>query len=403
MEKKPLISVIMPVYNVEDYVGRAIESIQNQNFSSYEIICVDDCSTDNSYGVLESYALKNSKIKLHKNDVNMGAGASKNRALDLAAGEYICFCDADDYFSNDMFEKLYEYIARSDTDGVMYGSDYWIGNRCNGCKFVKGLAPEKGYSPYKILECHIDEKAFFTSACRMMVKLSYLRRMEIRFSERTLCDDLGYTLGLMLSNEGNFIYLKDSFYNYCRREGSISSNVSSGKFLCGIMDVIFSYVETKGNLPKNLQDLLYCILANLYMALSVEERNVFFKHINDKYGSEVIDDIVSVHCSRFFKHIDMVFNELKQHNGEIYIYGAGNYAIDLYRVLKTYDMCVSGFVVSSLDGNPVTIDGIQVLKLSDNAYKISDCIMLVATHPKHHDNIARILGEFNINNVVLCK
>lgn len=402
MEEKPLISVIMPVYNVEHYVGRAIESIQNQNFSSYEIICVDDCSTDSSYSVLESYASKDPKIKLYRNDFNIGAGASKNNALSLAQGEYVCFCDADDYFSQGMFETLHHYISKSNADGIMYGSNYWIGDKCSRCRFIDGL-DVKMYYPYQMLEAHIMEKAFFTSACRMVVRLSYLRNRGIRFSEGSLCDDLEYTLGLMLSKEGKFIYLKESFYNYCKRDGSISSNILSGIFLCNVLDSIFYYVRTKGDIPSKLRELLYGILANLYVALNWDERNIFLRHINTNYSDRLMDEILSVRCSRFFYKIDEVITAVQQHSANIYIYGAGNYAVDLYRVLKAYGICVSGFVVSSLDGNVASIDDVKVFNIDDVACKICDSLILVATLPRHHDKILQTLTCLEITNIVLCK
>ena len=92
-----MISVIVPVYNVEDYLHVCINSILNQTYQDFEIICVDDASTDSSLEILEYFSLKDSRVKVLKNDSNKGPGYSRNRGLDVAKGEYVSFLDADDW------------------------------------------------------------------------------------------------------------------------------------------------------------------------------------------------------------------------------------------------------------------------------------------------------------------
>lgn len=102
---KPLITVIVPVYNVENYLNRCIKSIANQSYRNLEIILVDDGSTDTSGEICDSWAKKDSRIKvIHKK--NGGVSSARNAALDIATGAYIGFVDADDYISEAMFEKL---------------------------------------------------------------------------------------------------------------------------------------------------------------------------------------------------------------------------------------------------------------------------------------------------------
>ena len=117
---KELISVIVPVYNVEQYLPKCIESITNQTYKNLEIILVDDGSTDNSGRICDEYAQKDERIiVLHKE--NEGQATARNMALDIARGEYIGFADSDDYLALDMFEKLYEVICSYDCDISMCG------------------------------------------------------------------------------------------------------------------------------------------------------------------------------------------------------------------------------------------------------------------------------------------
>lgn len=115
-----MISVIIPVYNVEDYIHICINSVLKQTYQDFEIICIDDASTDSSLEILEFFAYKDSRIKILKNDFRRGAGFSRNRGLDLAQGKYISFLDGDDWFSPNAFEILIEKAEKDKLDLLMF-------------------------------------------------------------------------------------------------------------------------------------------------------------------------------------------------------------------------------------------------------------------------------------------
>lgn len=113
--KKTLISVIIPVYNVEEYLGQCLDSIINQTYKNLEIIIVDDWSTDNSWKIRDEYAKNDKRIKLiHQK--NTGLSAARNAWLKIATWKYIWYIDSDDYVELDMYEKLYNIIECSNSD-----------------------------------------------------------------------------------------------------------------------------------------------------------------------------------------------------------------------------------------------------------------------------------------------
>ena len=112
------VSVIVPVYNVEDYLRECLDSIINQTLREIEILCIDDCGTDNSYNILEEYAKKDDRIKILKNNQNMGVGYSRNIGIKESKGEYIAFIDSDDYISKDYYQNLYTTAKKYDSDVV---------------------------------------------------------------------------------------------------------------------------------------------------------------------------------------------------------------------------------------------------------------------------------------------
>lgn len=117
-----LISVLMPTYNVERFVGEAVESILNQTWTNFEFIIVDDCSTDRTYDILKKYAAKDSRIRLFRNDINSKICKTLNRALSQAKGQFIVRMDGDDISEPTRFEKLYNYLERH-KDVDLIGSD----------------------------------------------------------------------------------------------------------------------------------------------------------------------------------------------------------------------------------------------------------------------------------------
>lgn len=123
-ELTPLVSVVVPIYNVEKYLPTCLDSILAQTLSQIEIIGVDDGSTDGSGQILEEYARKESRIRaIHQ--ANAGLGPARNVGIDIARGQYIGFVDSDDWVHPDMYEKLYEIAKRTDADVVTCGHEIW--------------------------------------------------------------------------------------------------------------------------------------------------------------------------------------------------------------------------------------------------------------------------------------
>ena len=113
----PKVSIIVPTYNVEQYLHECMDSIINQTLKDIEIICVDDGSTDNSGKILDEYATRDNRIKvIHKQ--NGGYGRAMNVGFDNATGEYIGIVEPDDYVALDMYEELYKKAIENDVDFI---------------------------------------------------------------------------------------------------------------------------------------------------------------------------------------------------------------------------------------------------------------------------------------------
>ena len=115
----PKISIIIPVYKVEKYLSRCMDTILNQTLKDIEIILIDDGSPDNCPELCDEYAKQDNRVKvIHKN--NEGLGFARNSGLEIATGEYVAFVDSDDYVKKSMFEELYNELKVNNLDVVFY-------------------------------------------------------------------------------------------------------------------------------------------------------------------------------------------------------------------------------------------------------------------------------------------
>ncbi|MEI0565014.1 glycosyltransferase family 2 protein [Brachyspira pulli] len=139
------VSIIVPVYNVEKYLEQCLDSIINQTLKEIEIICIDDCSTDSSLSILEKYKLKDDRIVLIKNKVNLGKGDIRNLGINNSNGEYIGFVDSDDTIEERYFEELYNTAKKYDSDIVCTNNikkvkeGFVKDDKINDSKFKSGI------------------------------------------------------------------------------------------------------------------------------------------------------------------------------------------------------------------------------------------------------------------------
>lgn len=161
----PLVSVVMPVYNVEKFIKQGIDSLLQQSVKNIEIIAVDDGSTDNSLQILRQYEKNDKRVKVFTQK-NQYAGAARNLGLTKAQGEYVLFLDSDDFFEKDLIKDTYSIAKANNADLLLFGARYYnnrIGEFRGGKSFVKEhLSPLKHPFSYKECPKHLYQ---LTTAC----------------------------------------------------------------------------------------------------------------------------------------------------------------------------------------------------------------------------------------------
>lgn len=114
--KDDLVSIIIPVYNAERFIEETVETVINQTYTNWELLLIDDCSTDKSESIIIDLAKKDKRIKHYKNSINSGAAISRNNGIKNSQGKYICFLDADDKWKNKKLEKQIEFMKEKNCE-----------------------------------------------------------------------------------------------------------------------------------------------------------------------------------------------------------------------------------------------------------------------------------------------
>ncbi len=227
MNKK--ISIIVPIYNVEKYIDKAMESIVNQTYKNLEIILINDESKDKSIKICEKYIKNDTRIKL-VNQKNKGLSGARNTGLENATGDYIMFIDPDDTFELNACENLYKEIEKTN-------ADYVIANYRNMDEDdTKWDKPAFDTNKYKKMQVSIKEptKCFYVMNSGVWNKIfrkEFLDAIKVKFVEKTPAEDAIFTTYCFIKAQKVY-YTPEIVYNYRLRESdSISSNCSKEYFL----------------------------------------------------------------------------------------------------------------------------------------------------------------------------
>lgn len=212
-----LISVLIPVYNAEKYLARCLDSIIRQSYEEWEIIAVDDGSKDGSYQILRSYADRDMRI-IAMTKENEGPGLTRNRALDMASGDYIVFVDSDDYIESTYFEKIVNCVQQEKSDVIFIDV---IQERPDGTVICKEkMSDFSGYSKRDLVSFQMCGTMPW-GGVRKAVKKELLDKYHIRYTEDTVGEEALYSFQL-LHNAEKISFISDTLYHYVNYPSSQS-------------------------------------------------------------------------------------------------------------------------------------------------------------------------------------
>lgn len=225
-------SVIVPVYNAEDYLLQCVESILNQEYDDFELILIDDGSTDNSPAMCDEYAKNDSRIKvIHK--PNGGASDARNAGLKSAVGDYILFIDSDDYWNTQtVLTKINEHISMYDVDIVQFGqAKYYNCDKKTLFGANRNLSQYNGAKNEDVIKTLVEKGNLTISACSMAVSREFIINNDIYFVVGKRTEDLEWAIRLYTCGP-KWAFIDDVFYIYrIQRDGSVTATIDY-KHLC---------------------------------------------------------------------------------------------------------------------------------------------------------------------------
>ncbi|WP_325192869.1 glycosyltransferase [Methanobrevibacter ruminantium] len=289
--EKPLVSIIVPVYNTEEYLEECLDCLVNQTLQNIEIICINDASTDNSLEIVNDFSQNDERIKVMNNETNQGPSITRNIGIKAAKGEYIVFFDSDDIIETDAYEKLYNEAKEHAQDMIIYNFKRFDDN---GVEWFETLQKNSNIDEYvertNILE-H-PELIWNTTSCNKFIKRDLLIKNDLRFLEKRLFEDLLFSTQVQCLTDSIGIY-PEVVYKWRFRAKGNKSISQSNENIKNLKDRIFISNEIIALLKEN--EKYKPLLPHLYKKLLKHDFIIFINQLDiadDEFKETLISEIV---------------------------------------------------------------------------------------------------------------
>lgn len=306
------VSVIIPVYNVEKYLRQCLDSVVNQTLEDIEIICVNDCSPDNSLDILKEYAQKDSRIRIIDLKENGGPGNARNIGIDSADGKYIMFLDPDDWYELDACELAYNQITKNENDFVIFG--FYKDNEIKKKRYIDKKSIEQftdiiGNKNAGIKDLKVP--FLFSSQCWYKIYNSeFIKKHSINFHYCNFEDGIFNVKCFLYSN--SFSVLNEPLYHYRIRYDSITMNKNSWKDLIYTRRQIFNYLkENKSPQQKRFLEVyslaVIRALKIYYKKFSkgnIKLKFILYRDVYDMY-TEINNELGNISIDEYIKNSDL--------------------------------------------------------------------------------------------------
>ncbi len=389
----PKISVIVPVYNVEKFLPRCVESILMQTLDDLEIICIDDGSMDESGRILDGYAVQDERLRVVHQE-NRGYGAAMNTGLAMAEGEYIGIVESDDCILPEMYQTLYQAAVEDDLELVKSDAFYWI----ESVGYMRKIHDDRLERYYDRVLCDADRNRFFDFYMNIwtgIYKREYLELYGIRFHESpgASYQDNGFWIqSLLYCRKAK--WLSDAFYLY-RQDNPAASVRDQSKSM--VMTREYEFLERILRDRGDWQGLPYCCYYRMYrhrgtfLRIEDGQKRLFCEQIRKDFavykgyvrGSGFLEDWlyqVATDPDRLCEDVIGKKQEIRSRlSGRIIVYGAGRRGDAIFRILYGagyYDrLCC--FAVSQRRTDE-SLNGKPVLNIEDAVRTYPDAAIIVA-------------------------
>ena len=370
------ISVVIPAYNIEKYIQECLDSVVSQENNNFEIICINDGSTDSTSSIIEKYVERYSNVFLYS-QINKGLSASRNIGIELASGQYIYFLDGDDKLAEkSVLKKIVEYMNGYNLDLLECDAQSFYDNallREKNPNYEKMYQRTKEYGFFErgkeLLLKLYEANEYFCSSCIRAYRTSFLKDNQIYFKEGILYEDNLHTLESYLKAQ-NVMHKKMIVMKRRIREGSITQAKVSYHNFFSYIKVYLGTLELWNKCNSSKLETLFCELCDNYRQAIVNVYNRLNKLEKDRIGElepqlqyHIKHDILN-RIDTDFKYVFPYY--LFKPGDHVMLYGAGNVGKTFYRI--------------AIRDSVIHIDGIvdqRGDKASENDIHVSDLSEIV--------------------------
>ena len=265
---QPLLSIIVPIYNVEQYLDRCIQSILNQTYQNLEIILVDDGATDCSGAIADSYAAKDKRIKVFHKE-NGGLSDARNYGLEHVTGDYILFIDSDDFIVNIMCERLITVASSNNADIVSCNYYIYRGDDDISIHNMSVQDDKRTFTGMDMLRYYLlkTEPFDLNVVWNKIFKLDLFNGVEpVRFPKGRVQED-NFTIFRLFLNANSIVTVNEPLYYYVQRAGSIMANFTR-RFMIDTIESHMYMSDYLMNHCSSVKNELQLYLLNSYVELS---------------------------------------------------------------------------------------------------------------------------------------
>ena len=309
-----MISVIIPIFNDEDYLHVCLNSVLKQTYEDFEVICIDDASTDASLEILEYFAKKDSRIKILKNKTNNGPGFSRNRGLDIAKGKYISFLDGDDWLVSNAFEILLEKTEKYNLDMLMFRNIvYYENSKKFGMEAYYDMDYLNKFESKVFNHFDLDKTKLFIMSNAPWNKFylkSFLNDNNIRFPNENLIHEDNPFFYKVITSAKRVSRINTYLYTRRRRPGSIMT--LNNERLFDNIDICYLILEVFLKTPHLYEYYKKEILTYIFVLIL----NGKYKQIEEKYKEKFFNECLKVY-ETFYNKYNLKTDILKNVNKEV--------------------------------------------------------------------------------------
>lgn len=430
------ISIIVPVYNVEKYLRKSLDSLINQTFTDFEVICLDDGSKDKSGIILDEYALKDERVKVFHKE-NTGYGNTMNIGLDQASGEYIAIVESDDFADVDMIEKMYQAISISGADIVKARHYDYRDGKDHLCDLIKEF-------PKKQVINNVDYPGILKLAHTIwscMYSKKFLDKNHIRFHESkgASYQDISFAIQCWIKAESVY-FIEDAFLHY-RNDNPDSSMHNPDKIFCvfeeyGWLEEMFEdYWREHPKLEKNFVCQKYMDYFSHYHRVAMQYQYAFLlrfteelrkdfdrKRLDESYYMPAVwNNLCDIYTdvNHFFlksakKIEDLRLKQCSFNNDEgykkgffdalrlypqLYLYGAGQVGQKLANVLMQNGIHIDAFTVTKQNPDMSEACGIPVVELDTIKENIETAAVIIAVTERNQYEMYQNLLRYGFKHI----